>query len=87
MTFSCDIGLTPKQSADQYKLSELYGQCDVPSRSSSRKRRSEPENKDLSKITISKTINISPKKSNEKSNASRNQPFAVFLMVIAIFLL
>ena len=87
MTFSCDIGLTPKQTADQYKLSELYGQCDVPSRSSSKKRRSEPEEADLSKIRISKTINISSKMSNERSNAIRNHALAVSLIVIAIFLL
>jgi len=87
VTFSCEIGLAPKQTADQYKLSALYGQCDVPARISSRKRRSESDEEDLSKITIRKTINISSKKSNEKSNASRNQPFAVFLIVMAIFLL
>ena len=87
VTISCDIGLSPKQTANQYKLSALYGQCDVPSRSSSRKRRSEPDGEDLSKINISKTIKVSSKKSNKKSNALRNHSFAVSLIVIAMFLL
>ena len=86
VTISCDIGLAPKQSVNQYKLSSLYDQCDVPSRSSSRKRRSEPEVEDLSKITIAKTINIS-KKSNEKSNSFLFHSFSVALIVIAMFLL
>ena len=87
VTISCEIGLSPKQSINQYKLSALYGQCDIPSRSSSRKRRNEPEDEDLSKITISKTIDISSKESIEKSNAFRNHAFAVSLIVIAILLL
>ena len=87
VTISCDIGLSPKQTVNQYKLSALYGQCDVSSRSSSRKRRSELDGEDLSKINISKTIKISSKKSNKKSNALRNHSFAVSLIVIAMFLL
>ena len=86
VTISCDIGLAPKQSANQYKLSSLYGQCDVPSRSSSRRKRSEPEDEDLSKFAISKTINI-PSKSNKKSNALRNHSFSVSLAIIAMLLL
>jgi len=86
VTLSCDIGLAPKQTDNQYKLSSLYGQCDVPTRSSSRKRKSEPDDEDLSKITISKTINISSK-SNEKSHASQNHAFAISLIVIARLLL
>ena len=87
MTISCDIGLAPKQTVNQYKLSSLYGQCDIPSRSSSRKRRSEPEVEDLSKISITKTIKISSKKSNEKSNSFLNHYFSVAFIFIAMFLL
>ena len=87
MTISCDIRLAPKQTVDQYELSSIYGQCDIPSRSSSRKRRSKPEDEDLSKITITKAINISSKKSNEKSNSFLNHSFSVALIVIVIFLL
>merc|ERR1711953_1416207 len=62
LTISCDIGLSPKQTIDQYKLSSLYGQCSNPSRTASRKRRSEPDTDEtMSKITISNTINISKK--------------------------
>ena len=87
VTISCDIRLAPKQTVDQYELSSLYGQCDIPSRSS-RKRRSEPEDEDLSKITITKAINISSKKTNEKSNSFPNHcSFSVALIVIAMFLL
>ena len=86
MTISCDIGLAPKQTASQYKLTSLYGQCNIPSRSSSRKRRSEPDEEDFSKINISKTFNISSK-SNEKSNAFRNHSFSVALIIIGMFLL
>ena len=87
VTISCDIRLAPKQTVDQYELSSLYGQCDIPSRSS-RKRRSEPEDEDLSKITITKAINISSKKSNEKSNSFLNHcSFSIALIVIAMFFL
>ena len=85
VTISCDIRLAPKQAVDQSELSSLYGQCDVPPRISPRKRSSKP-NEDLSKITISKTINISSK-SNEKSNAFGDHSFTVSLIVIAMFLL
>ena len=86
MTISCDIGLAPKQTTSQYKLTSLYGQCNIPSRSSSRKRRSEPDEEDFSKINISKTFNISSK-SNKKSNAFRNHSFSVALIIIGMFLL
>ena len=86
VTISCEIGLSPKQSINQYKLSALYGQCDIPSRSSSRKRRSEPEDEDVSKISISKTIKIS-KKSNQKSSEFQKHTFALSLVIIAMFLL
>jgi len=102
LTISCDIGLSPKQTVDEYKLSTLYGQCDLPSRSSSRKRRSQPDEEDLSKITISRTIDIGEKSyddsysrnstypskiSNKKSNGFQNHPYSVAAIFIAMFLL
>ena len=32
MTISCNIGLSPKESIEQYKLEYLYGYCEIPSR-------------------------------------------------------
>ena len=85
VTISCDIGLSPKQAIDQYKLSSLYGQCSNPSRTASRKRRSEQEpDETMSKITISNTINISSK--NKKSNSSFVYSISVSLTVIMFFL-
>lgn len=85
LTISCDIGLSPKQTIDQYKLSSLYGQCSNPSRTASRKRRSEPDTDEtMSKITISNTINISKK--NKKTNSSLGYSISVPLTVIMFFL-
>ena len=97
--------MSPKQFIEQYKLSSLYGGCEIPPRDSfisaeaadalnslsslARKKRSlqndDSFDNDNSKLTITKTINIS-KKSNTKSNASRNYTFSIAISVIAILM-
>lgn len=91
MTIACDIGLAPKQSVDQYALSNLYDQCEIPSRLSqtqtSRKKRNDKNDSDVSKITLSKTINISSRETKEISNAFKYHSFAISFLVTAMFLL
>jgi len=68
VTIACDIGLSPKQKVNRYKLNSLYGQCDKPTRTATRKRRGIDDNfsdQKISDIKISKTINISTKPTND----------------------
>ena len=91
MTVSCDIGLAPKQTVELYELSNLYGQCKMPSRSSgiqsSRKKRNKHNDENFSRITLRKTIDISSRKSKETSNAFGNHLFSISLIVISMVLL
>jgi len=51
ITIACDIALRPRQAIDAYNLSNIYGQCDIPSRASSpRKRRSNEDNREIIKL-------------------------------------
>ena len=64
VTLSCDISLSPKRAIDDYKLGSLYGQCSNPLRTSSNKKRRSTENEDILKLTMTDTIKISSRESN-----------------------
>ena len=90
VTVSCEISLSPKQTADQYKLSN----CNVPARTSGisfvRKRRDSDDvlsQENISKMTISRTIDTFSRRPSEASTAFEYHLLSVSLCIATLYLL
>ena len=87
VTISCDISLSPKQTADKYRLPN----CNVPERFSgilsARKRREvgQASSEEFSRMTVSKTIDIFSRKTKETSNALSYHSLSISFFVAIIF--